>query len=292
MEALDLALWGGVVVLALYAAKLTIPEPPSLEWARFFQLAVSTLVRGELDRAGGEFEDWEREVGELLPSTAGWDLLCDPADLGEDFDLQRGLGKGRDWEALAGWSEDFAGALSKRFVGVRFAFVGEAGGLDGVVDGLAEAVGGEIAVVSSEGSDEELAERLGGLLGSLEERLVVLCAGGGAGCVARGLHASPGLRDRVRAVVAVEPTFDEWFEEGFTHEAMDTEIARSTAWVSVGFGGEEPKWWPEPELPESGRRSIESVSLGFLVKPLDEVDAAIVGRGLAVTLNHWLNIAT
>ena len=58
---------------------------------------------------------------------------------------------------------------------------------------------------------------------------LVLATREAPGVVLRRLHAEPGLRDRVRAVVFVGAELDterEWLATNFTHVAFDLELAR------------------------------------------------------------------
>ena len=58
--------------LAVWAAAKSLPRPTALDWERLFKVALSTAIRGELERAGGERGDWSSAVlGRVLYHPAG-----------------------------------------------------------------------------------------------------------------------------------------------------------------------------------------------------------------------------
>lgn len=70
--------------LAMWAAVKSIPRPPALDWERLFKVALATVVRGEIERGGGDLAAWEGAVlGRVLYHPAAGDQpeakLTDPA---------------------------------------------------------------------------------------------------------------------------------------------------------------------------------------------------------------------
>jgi hypothetical protein len=140
-------------------------------------------------------------------------------------------------------------------------------------------------------ADEDVVSKLHTCLRSASDRLVIFVGGNNAQVVAKALQSAPSIRDRVKAVVSVNGVFGDWFEENFTHEAMDTELARSTPWFSFGINGAgDDEWvsvsWPEPPVPESGRRAIESISLGSVTVEPRTSDVDLTVKALVLTLLH------
>jgi hypothetical protein len=52
--------------LAIWAAILSLPRPPTLDWQRLFKVSLATLLRGELEASDGEREEWEASVAALV----------------------------------------------------------------------------------------------------------------------------------------------------------------------------------------------------------------------------------
>ena len=44
--------------LAMWAAWLTIPRPPDLDWERLFKVALATVIRGDVEAAGADVDEW------------------------------------------------------------------------------------------------------------------------------------------------------------------------------------------------------------------------------------------
>ena len=278
---IDLALWITVVCLALFAAKLTIPKPPKLDWERFFSVSLATLVRGSLEKDKGEFSDWVSRMSALLGVDETSELFDDPELLGDDYNVEHALGRPCGWEEVAAWSDAASASVALRGDEVSWVSVGEPNLFLGVKAFLPS-----LQIIQA---DDAVASNLEASLRSASDRVVVLVEGYRVDVVAKALHSAPLLRDRVKAVVAVNGLFGEWFEENFTHEAMDTELARSTPWFSIGINraGDEP-WsleeWPEPTIPESGRRSIESIFLGIVTVEPQTKDIDLATKALLITL--------
>lgn len=71
------------LALAAWAAIKSIPRPPALDWERLFKVALATVIRGEVERAGGALPEWEQAVlGRVLYHPAAGDQperkLIDP----------------------------------------------------------------------------------------------------------------------------------------------------------------------------------------------------------------------
>jgi hypothetical protein len=284
---IDSVLWLSVVVLALFAAKLTIPKPPNLDWERFFSVALATLVRGSLEKNKGEFSDWVTRMSALLGVDETSELFDDPAQLGDEYDVEHALGRPCGWEKVAAWSDEVSASMVVNADEMSWIYVGDPNILldvDFTVPSL--------QIIQKGG---EVASDLQACIRSASDRLVVFAGGNTVEVVARALHSSPALRDRVKAVVSLNGDFGEWFTENFTHEAMDTELSRSTPWFSIGINkaGDEV-WkaanWPEQVVPESGRRAIESISLGSVTVEPRTNDVDLVIKALMLTLFHRFSL--
>ena len=280
---IDSVLWVSVVILALFAAKLTIPKPPTLDWGRFFSVALATLVRGSLEKNKGEFSDWVTRMSALLGVDETSELFDDPAQLGDEYDVEHALGRPCSWEKVAAWSDEVSASMTVKADEMSWIYVGDPNILLDV-----EFTVPSLQIIHKDG---DVASELQACIRSVSDRLVVFTGGNTAEVVAKALHSSPILRDRVKAVVSVNGVFGEWFDENFTHEAMDTELSRSTPWFSIGInraGGEVWKTadWPEPVVPESGRRAIESISLGIVSVEPRTNDVDLVIKALMLTLLH------
>ena len=280
---IDLGLWITVVALALFAAKLTIPKPPRLDWEQFFSVTLATLVRGSLEKNKGEFSDWVSRMSALLGVDETSGLFDDPVQLGDEYNVEHALGRPCDWEKVAAWSDEVSEAIALRVDELLWVYIGEPCLLKGIRASLPS-----LKIIEP---DDALAANLEASLRAASDRLVVLAEGGAVEAVAKALHGAPLLRDRVKAVVAANGQFSDWFEENFTHEAMDTELARSTPWFAMGINGdqvtdESQLKWPEPAIPDSGRRSIESIALGSITVEPRTSDLDLTAKALLITLLH------
>ena len=115
-----------------------------------------------------------------------------------------------------------------------------------------------------------------------------------------GAKAFDGLRDRVLAVVLIDPELadrQDWLTKHFNHQDFDTELARPTGWFQLRFLETHPSvqqvadralGLPIPPKPESGRVSIELVELGLLPGRHKEAAGRWLSRGLVVTVLAWL----
>lgn len=349
MNPLDAVLWLLAIGLALAAAWWTLPRPVALDWERLFKLTLITLIRGEVERAGGDAEAWltagrarvwyhpggrglvakllnpqavqppvPARPGELgllealraapdpharlaLITQGGGDepLYEDPASLGPGWDLAAMLGQGASWEAVAAWGPAVGAALARRNDRVCWVQIG--GGLE-----LVAAL--RAAGVRAEGcADPDAAE----LTKSLHEwtpepadRLVLLLVDRGASAGVEALLADPSLRDRVRAVVAVGADLGgatgALLAERFTHEALDTELARRVPYLHLAFAdpGVDPLGepglplahtaWPTPPPSRVGRESVEVLDLGLLPGPRAALGAERLARALLIVVSARL----
>lgn len=110
-------------------------------------------------------------------------------------------------------------------------------------------------------------EFLGTFLGQASKRLIFVVQGQACQELLEFMHAHPGLRDAVAAVLLIHPVLNEaWIEEHFTHEKFDVEANQALPYFI----------WHLPELahpsfalstppiPATGWRSIEVIDLGEL----------------------------
>lgn len=245
-------------------------------------------------------------VGVIFGRGADEALYEDPLSLGPDWDLTGMLGVGADWDALASWGEPVLAALRRRNALTRWVVVGPAG--DSLSDGLAaelsEALGPGRAHRLDPLAIDPLCEALAPLLVEPADRLIFIGVGEGAARVVAALSADPSLRDRARAVVSVAGALGGEVAERlpalFTHEGMDTELARLTPWWHLAFltPGVSPPGdhdqplaetrWPTPPAPPSGRLALEVVDLGVLPGPRAEYPPRLLARGLLVSLTARL----
>jgi hypothetical protein len=96
----------------------------------------------------------------------------------------------------------------------------------------------------------------------------------------RLLHAAPGLRDRLRAVLLVHPHLeDAWLRANLTHEAFDVEVLRDVPWLHLRAPGAASL--PTPPEPESARTCLVVVDLGEAHDLADPALAAALADTLA-----------
>ncbi|MEE2749828.1 MAG: hypothetical protein VX519_00225 [Myxococcota bacterium] len=228
-------------------------------------------------------------------------LYEDPALLGGDYDPRSSIGTEADWEAVAQCSSGLVTALRRRHEHLRWVVMG---GEPLQVEALAGLLGEDRVIHLSETDPESAESELEGFLQHRSDRLVLLAFGVGAELAVRMMHASPGLRDRVLAVVGVGAALGGeaaiWLGEEFGHQSMDTEISRLTSWFHVAFvtpdvlpigDADRPLTdtrWPQPPVPSSGRNAIESIDLGVLPGPASEYPPELLIRSLVVTVTARL----
>lgn len=85
--------------VAVWAAAKSVPRPPARDWERLFKVALATVIRGEVEAAGGDVAAWRgRVVGRVLyhpgAGTRPELKLLDPASVKlpvPPLELERGL---------------------------------------------------------------------------------------------------------------------------------------------------------------------------------------------------------
>ncbi len=232
--------------------------------------------------------------------------LTDPVDLPPDYDIRKWLATA-GWDDLALWGAGaptpIIAALHTVFDGTTFLFVHDDPPGPPIVDALSGLLPERPVEVRAGGFDVTPLERALLALPEREEhRFVLLGMGRGIQTLLSGLHASPGWRDRVLAVLSlggaiVTPESAPWMEANFTHRAFDTERARLTPYMCLqwldrdcdppgafGLPIEQARFPPprsEPLVPEA----IEVVDLGVL--PADS-DPDRVAKALLTLLACWI----
>jgi hypothetical protein len=277
---IDLMLWAAVIVLAVAAGKMSLPNPPALDWRTFFTLGLVTPIRGELDKQDADFKAWVARCEGLTGRPETDSIYDDPADFGPEYDLANGLGMGVDWERLAEAPDEIRARLLARGGGLTWVCRGGA---------MAESISCLVPnLVVMDGPASELLEALTDLLSARESRVVLVGQGLAAQEWTQLLHAQEGLRDRTLAVVGIQAELDaDWLARDFTHDAMDTELDRLTPYFQLAFAGDGPApGWPQPEVPKSERVSVDAIELGPLVCKRADVPDSFWALALVLTLNH------
>jgi hypothetical protein len=242
--------------------------------------------RALLERLAAEAP--EERLKATFSSGADEVLYDDPGVLGQAWQLTNILGPEADWDGVASWNDAVLAGLKRRHTHTRWVLLG----VDTLAAPLREALG-EDAVILPTG---EIAEELEAALGELADRAVFVAAGAHADGLAQMLHARPGLRDKALAVIALGGEFNAaWMAENFDHETMDTELSRATPYFHVFFGDHlesvEGSRWPSPEVPATGRVSVEPVDLGLLPGSVDQADAKVLARALLLTVTARVALA-
>ncbi len=340
MNAIDMALWGGAGVLTAATLWWARPRPVALNWERFFKLTLLTQLRGRVEAAGGQAEDWAKEgrgkvwfsaaarepfekllrpapaalpvpalPGELtltealsalpgpterLPRLFGEEqdaeLYEEPEAAGEAWRLPQYLGQGADWDSLASWAETIPQAILRKGQQVWIQL--------GACDlPLSELLPRTAQVTPS--TPEDTAKAIDALGPDGADRFVILARGEDATLLLETLHRFDGLRDRVLALIVIDPELAErqdWLTANFNHVGFDTELARPTGWFQLRFLDPQADVadierrslaLPMPPSPESGRLSIELVELGLLPGSMYD-DPEWLARSLVLTVLAWL----
>jgi hypothetical protein len=243
----DAALWASAAVLLAAAlivqARQERPWDPAVYFAASLAAARRAAGLAPVPLTGGPIpaEGWDGDV----------DALDD--DVSPDVRLAPGL----DWGGVSG-TEALA-AIARRASGVHVVWFEEP---TVVIEGVAAAI---FADVDEEGASQVLSP----LLERPEARLVIAAATR-ADFALRLLAASPGLRDRLRAVLLVGARPDAaWLAASFTHPGFDVEVQREVPYLVLRVGGS--PMLPDPPDPPTARRSIAAVDLG-------EIDAAALAE--------------
>lgn len=335
-----MALWGSAGVLAAATLWWARPRPVALHWERFFKLTLLTQIRGRVEGAEGQAEDWVREgrgkvwfsaaarqpfekllrpdpaalpvpalPGELTLAQAlnalpgpeerlsrifgeeqDAELYEEPEAAGEAWRLPQYLGQGADWDSLASWAETIPQAILRKGQQVWIQL--------GACDlPLSELLPRTARVTPS--TPEDTAKDIDALGPDGADRFVLLAQASDAALLLETLHRFDGLRDRVLAVVFINPDLAErqdWLAENFNHVGFDTELARPTGWFQLRFLESQADSKAiehrslallEPPSPQSGRVSIELVELGLLPGSVQD-DPEWLSRSLVLTVLAWL----
>lgn len=250
--------------LAVYAGWRGLPRVPTLPWADLFETALLHL-RGDPRAAA-------RAVG-----------------LGADAEIAPVTGMGLGWADVAGWTDGLQAALRRRMHNVVVVDLGGglAAALAGAVPGLRS---GSVELVPlADGADDGdlvRAQQLMELLPDAADRVILVLGPGQVAPALAALHAAPGLRDRLVALVswgggAGEPA---WLSAHFDHDQLDTELNRATPYLVLGAAPMDAgaPCFPEPAVPKHGRRTIDAIDLGS-VDVADDANA-LTARALWVVL--------
>ena len=110
----------------------------------------------------------------------------------------------------------------------------------------------------------------------------------------------PGLRDRIRAVVAIAPEFprgEPWLVEHFRHHLLDTELARRTAWIALQWVAGDTEQGrriigtplPSPPPDPQEREGVELLDLGLVHEP-SPAALSLLSSALMLTVTQWLSL--
>lgn len=235
---IDAVLWSAAVTLAGVATWLSRPQALAWEPDAFFA-AIWSVLRRPAPLALREGP---------IPAS-GWD--GDVTTLEEDLDPVARLGPTCTWEAVGAFGPEVQAVIARRLGHVVALWLEEpAFELPGVRT---------VGVADAARVDEVLEE-----LCAPPEARFVLFAARNAGGVLRRLHAEPGFRDRVRAVVFVGAELGgdrDWIADHFTHTAFDLEMSRELPFFTLRVEGGGAQVLREP--PASNRTCIRVVDLGL-----------------------------
>lgn len=219
------------------------------------------------------------------------ELYEDPESAGEAWRLPQYLGQGADWDSLALSGDAIAEAIRRRGQQVWI----QIGAIDLPLQELLPRTSS-----LSASTPKDTANAIDALGPDGADRFVLLACGADASLILDTLKAFDGLRDRVLAVVLIDPELadrQDWLTEHFNHQDFDTELARPTGWFQLRFLETHPTaqqvadralGLPVPPDPESGRVSIELVELGLLPGSQKEAAGRWLSRGLVLTVLAWL----
>jgi len=331
--------------LAAWAAWLSVPRPPALDWQRLFKTTLSMGLYGEVLAEEKGREDWEAVVAALVPyhpaargepgllrqpepalipapalpgeralveslvSLPGPSerfvrmfsdneqtrdaLLSDPDTLGAAFDPVSAIGVGATWDAISTWGEPVRAGLLRKHAHLVVV---------GVQTDLAAAMAEQSGVRGIRLEADGLVSALDTAMTAAADRIVFVAEGDGIPVILKAMHAHPGLRDRVLAVISLggdvcaSEEQQVWMSEHFTQPAMDTELNRATPYLSVVLvdpaaplsADWEGQRWPEPKPDRTGRTPIQPIDLGPLPEAWIRERPAGLARALWVVLSFWL----
>lgn len=218
-------------------------------------------------------------------------LYDEPESAGPEWHLPQYLGQGADWDSVASWGETVSDALERKGQQVWIQF-------DDLDLPLPELLPRAHRLTPS--TPEDTAKAIDALGPDAADRFVLVAGGAQAAILLRTLQAFDGLRDRVLAVVLIDPQLEAeqaWLATHFNHQDFDTELARPTGWFQLRFVPRDAHEallqtkslaLPAPPAQESGRVAIELVELGLLPGHVQEADALWLSRALVLTVLAWL----
>lgn len=223
-------------------------------------------------------------------------LMSDPALLGPDYDPVSRFGPEATWDAIAAWSEAWLAGLRRRLDHVVLVDFGSP-----LAEALREAGPGlSIVQLDPPGDDPEpCLVALAALLEDPARRLVLICPAPHVLALLQLLHANPGLRDRLLALLCpggllAPPAAQSWLQAHFNHTEMEPELQRAIpylSWVEVDPARPLDANWrgqrfPNPPVPDSGRRSIDPIDLGPLVQ--GALPAPVLARATCVLIGFLI----
>ena len=250
----DGAMWVAAAVLFGFAAWLQLRGERPWDPAAYFAACWTARSGGLPPLAGGAIEGWDGALDAL------------PEELSPSVRLAHGI----DWTGLE--KPSAVAARARRLADTRVVWIGEASvAIDGVVVASIEIAGAPAGPDDEPAWADAAVAQLAGFLPEPQSR-VVLAAGERAMDLLRLLRASPGLRDRVRAVLLVHAALEPaWVLTHVNHEELDVEVLREVPYLQLRAPGGEAL--PEPALPPSQRRCLAVVDLGETVR-LDDAHLA------------------
>ncbi len=226
LQTFDTLLWSLAIALAVLALWLSRPRPR--EWE------IGPLFEGILGRR------------DLREKPEAWQ----PAEW---------LGAGCTWEGLWSPTGPPSGAttvaLQRRLSGLRLIWL-EPPVME--LPGLAAQQIAPPAQITEEGIGGAFEDQMSALMG---EGRVVVAASAAAMPLLRLLLVAPGLRDRLAAVLLIDPAVEpEWAEVNFRHDRLDTELYRQVPWLILRHRLESCPL-QTPPLPPTDRAALEIVDL-------------------------------
>ena len=262
---IDAALWSVFIALLAGTFYFAWPRPPAWDPVMFHSIVLATLHRGELEAGGKQLSDWQARLATALPSgprppAGGW--TEDPAMLGDAYNPAVRIGTACSWDALAALAPGAIEAIERRLTDVVLVWIG-APALD-------------LPHVLQRALPLPDAGTIDALISRSSQRIVLATRTEGPALVA-ALQASPGLRDRVRALLLVGTSFDP--SVALTQAAFETEIDRVVPWFVLRTDPG-PFTLLEPALPPSGRQSFRVLDLGQ-IDPA-QLSGPHLGRALTV----------
>lgn len=254
---IDAVLWCAALTLAGVATWLSRPQALAWEPDAFFAAVWSVLRRpAPLVLREGP-----------IPAS-GWD--GDVTTLEDDLDPTVRLGPTCTWDAVGAFGPDVQAVVGRR--------------LGHIVALWLEEPPFELPGVRTRGvADPAQVDAVLEELCAAPEARFVLLARTNPGGVLRRLHAEPGFRDRVRAVVFVGAELGadrDWIADHFTHLAFDLEMSRELPFFTLRVEGGGAQVLREP--PPATRTCVRVIDLGLT--PGESLADPALPRALALVL--------